>query len=179
MNDPAPPFARTQPPTKGSQHEAPPDRCGGGRRTRILGACLGATGQSVGRQFHGRAGSKSWRPGADAVQLGSAHDGSSAAFGTASGDGSLGDAAVFDVRHQFGNAAEAPGIPPCLPRQDGRASSRERSAIDRKYRQPAEPRRTRPLAGGKYVDAGGPSFRAGDGFAVKLGGYQRAGCSAV
>ena len=37
------------------------------------------------------------------------------------GDGSLGDAAVFDVRYQLGDAAKAPGLTPGLaPRQDGR-----------------------------------------------------------
>jgi hypothetical protein len=77
---------------------------------------LGATSQSVRRQLDGRAGSEPRRTGIDALQLRPAHDGSSAALGAGSGDGTLGYAAVLDVGYQLGNAAEAPGIAPCFAR---------------------------------------------------------------
>src|SRR5271166_4424080 len=110
---------------RGSQHETSFDQCGGGRRARVLGAGLGATSQSVRRQRDGRAGSEPRRTGTDALQLGPKPGRIGAVWSAhraACGNGSLGDAAVLDVGYQFGNAAEAPGIPPCFARQT-RASS--------------------------------------------------------
>ena len=64
--------------------------------------------------------------GTDAVQLGSAHDRGSVALGGAFGHGSLGDAAVFDVRYQLGNVAELSSRTGALPPQkDGGVSSRD------------------------------------------------------
>jgi hypothetical protein len=128
------------------------DRCGGGRRARVFGARLGTISQSIRWQLHGHAGSEPRGAGTDTVQLGSAHDRGFAAFG----DGSLGDAAVFDVRYQLRDAPAPPGLTPCLARQDGRPSSRERSAIERRYRQPAERGRVAAAAGWELREPVGP-----------------------
>jgi hypothetical protein len=133
------------------------DRRRGFGRARVCGARLGSTG------------SEPRRIGA----VGSAHD-----RGSACGDGSLGDAAVLDVRYQFGDAGGAPpGLTSCLAWQDGRASSREGYATKQRYRQPAEPGGTRPAAGGKHVNVGGcPCPWHG---AAERGRYKGTECSAL
>jgi hypothetical protein len=129
------------------------DRCGGGRRASVFGARLGTISQSIRWQLHGHPGSEPRRAGTDTVQLGPAHDRGFAAFG---------DAALFDVRYQLGDAPAPPGLTPCLARQDGRPSSRERSAIERRYRQPAERGRAAAAAGGELREPVGPSSSGDD-----------------
>jgi hypothetical protein len=109
------------------RHETSFDRCGGGRRARILRPRVGATGQPVRWQRHGHARPEPRRTGTDTLQLGPEPRRIGAvgsAHGAACGNGSLGNAAVFGK--QFGDAPEAPSCSSCLARENGRASSRER-----------------------------------------------------
>jgi hypothetical protein len=139
------------------------DQCGGGRRARIFGTRLGATGKSVRWERHGYARPEPRRTGTDTVQLGpeprrigaigSAHG----AFGA---DGSLRDAAVFDVRYQFGDAAKAPpGLTPRLARQTI-ASPQPVLEPAGQCRKSVEPGRAAAAAGGELSAASAPGHDA-------------------
>src|SRR5262249_37716885 len=115
------------------------------------------TSFAVGRKRARSAGTKPRRSRADTLQLRSADYSGPAAFGAPSGNGSVGDATIVDVRHKLGDATEAPRVTPCVPPRQAFASSQPLSKSAGQCCQSVEPGRARTAPIRRFHTSAGSS----------------------